>query len=132
MRFSTFFLSSPRNILSPALTPAWPVARDQLTKQLRSTFASNDATATSTCRARLESVFATLGERVRARRGRFLAGDAIGAEDIALAVAHLPHNHMACPAPRNLDGEGWGHPFGCNELEQAFWTNCRAWPKSRS
>ncbi len=79
---------------------AYPRLSFQVTKQLRSTFAADDAAATSSCRTRLEGIFATLGERVRARRGRYLAGDSIGAEDVALAVSR-PSRTTDAPSPNN-------------------------------
>jgi glutathione S-transferase len=53
---------------------------------LTSTFAADDVAAAAACRSSLQRVFDTLGERVRNRPGPFLAGDSLGAEDLALAV----------------------------------------------
>ena len=60
--------------------------REQVTKMLTSTFAADDGVAAAACRSSLQRVFDTLGERVRNRPGPFLAGDSLGAEDLALAV----------------------------------------------
>ena len=67
----------------------------QVTKILRNTFATDDTAALASCRSRLQEVFDSLGDRIRNRPGRYLSGDTLGTEDLALAVAPLLLNSLS-------------------------------------
>lgn len=92
----------------------WLGGGDRVTKIMTRIFAPSSAPALAECRGRLVSLFDALAPRVRARRGRFLGGDAVGLEDVALAALAAP-----VVLPRYYCGGAYAKWFGLLEAQDA-------------
>jgi hypothetical protein len=92
----------------------WLGAGDRVTKLMSKIFASSSESAFAECRAELVSLFDTIAPRIKARKGRFLGGDSIGLEDIALASLAGP---MVWPA--NYCGGAYAKWMGLLEAQDA-------------
>jgi hypothetical protein len=68
----------------------WLGFGNHVTKLLTKIFAADSAAAFAECRGKLAAVFAAIAPRLRARKGRFLAGDSPGVDDLALAALAAP------------------------------------------
>ena len=92
----------------------WLGVGSHVTKVMSKIFAVSNAAALAECRAKLASVFDAIAPRVRERKGRFLNGDTIGLEDVALAS-------LAAPAllPANYCGGAYAEWFRLLEAQDA-------------